>query len=178
MASAQKQKKPKSIGEQVYKASRKGLVSQVSALLDQDPSAVNYVHPTIGNATPLLVAIFNGRLEVVQLLLSRGADPNIRGNDNWSPLGVLILYEQKFLGKAAEVLKLMLDAGADPDQPYKDLNKPATLAQRPIHFALERVPMALVNLLIEYGADNGGEPPYDKAPTRVVRKIARKDKLS
>jgi hypothetical protein len=41
-------------------------------------------HPS--QATPLHIAAFNGRLEVVKLLCLRGADPHAKDKDGYTPL--------------------------------------------------------------------------------------------
>ena len=48
------------------------------------------------------------RLEVVRVLIERGADPNMRGVNDWTPLHYSVAI------RSAEAIRLLLEAGADP----------------------------------------------------------------
>lgn len=88
--------------------------------------------------------------EVVQYLLSKGADPNCQKNESGAPVlaGIAYMYH-------AECVRLLLEAGAEPNSTaprtgetplHACLSKPCEGAE-----ATER--HALVKLLIEHGAD-------------------------
>lgn len=47
---------------------------------------VNATHLDIGGGTPLLTALFNGRLDAARFLLEAGADPNVVSEEGDSPL--------------------------------------------------------------------------------------------
>jgi ankyrin repeat protein len=90
-----------------------GDVSSLAALLDTgcDP---NVVHPTTG-ATALYNACFASQVEAIQLLLSRGADPNKRITyqspvDGRIEKGVVALM----VASSEAAVALLLQAGADP----------------------------------------------------------------
>ena len=61
----------------VHEAARSGDVAQLKELLERDPGLANWVDATWG--TPLAIAAVRGRKEVVELLLTEGADPNLVG---------------------------------------------------------------------------------------------------
>jgi len=56
----------------------------------------------------------HGNVELVKLLISKGADVNLCDRDGWSPLSVAAFYGH------AEVIKELLAAGADPSKEVED----------------------------------------------------------
>ncbi|QND60061.1 ankyrin repeat domain-containing protein [Mesorhizobium huakuii] len=48
------------------------------------------------------------RLEIVQLLIEAGADPNMRGVNDWTPLHYSVAI------RSADAIRMLLAAGADP----------------------------------------------------------------
>jgi len=48
------------------------------------------------------------RLEIVRILIDGGADPNMRGVNDWTPLHYSVVI------RSAEAIRLLLAAGADP----------------------------------------------------------------
>ncbi|WYZ42156.1 hypothetical protein EsH8_V_001051 [Colletotrichum jinshuiense] len=68
------------------------------------------VPPDLGvgvTQTPMYVAAWEGFTDIMDLLLSRGADVNLKGEEGWAPLHAA--YDD------AEVIKFLLDKGADID---------------------------------------------------------------
>ena len=136
------------------------------------------------NKTLLLVAILYGLIDVIQMLLSAGADPNqkssqgevpiINACDKYNPSTEMIqlliengakLDEQNFVGKTAlhisaaedqfEVVNLLLSNGANPN--IQDDN-----GNTPLHLSGSK----MSHLLIEHGADesikNNNGHTYDE----------------
>ena len=64
--------------------------------------------------SPLMVAADNGHQDVVQLLLDRGAEPNMADQN-----GVTPLHEAAFQGHN-DVVQLLLDRGAEPNMAEQD----------------------------------------------------------
>jgi ankyrin repeat protein len=96
----------------IWTAAWIGHVDRVRQLLDLDPSLVNRSSAD-RFGTPLVQAAGRGHLDVVRLLLERGADPNLREEGN-SPHGRALytaVYNHHY-----EVAKLLLEHGANPNQ--------------------------------------------------------------
>ena len=55
-----------------------------------------------------MLAAYNGHASTVQMLRSKGADPNSLNDKNQSPLAGAIFKNEE------EVVKVLVDAGADP----------------------------------------------------------------
>jgi ankyrin repeat protein len=97
-------------------AAATGDLARVRELLDQDPSLVNRVSDYgsyyIGCGAPIKNAAARGHLEIVRLLLQRGADPNLPEEDI-APDGHA-LYSAAANGHF-EIAKLLLEHGAHPN---------------------------------------------------------------
>jgi ankyrin repeat protein len=97
-----------------------GDLDRVRELLAQDPSSVNrvsdYAGYYLGSGAPLKNAAAPGHLEIVRLLLERGADPNLP-EEGIAPDGHA-LYSAAANGHH-EIVKLLLDAGAHPNAPVE-----------------------------------------------------------
>jgi ankyrin repeat protein len=89
---------------------------------------------------PLLTAVVVGQKEAARVLIARGARINARmGKDEWTPLGAAA--EAKDL----EMVRLLLDAGADP-------NLPNGHGETPLGVAASRGSPEVAALLRERGA--------------------------
>ncbi len=92
-----------------------GDLERVRELLDRDPSLANrvseYVTYYIGSGAPLKNAAARGHMEIVKLLLERGADPNL-SEEGIAPHGHA-LYSAVYNGHY-EIAKLLLEKGAYP----------------------------------------------------------------
>ena len=94
---------------------------------------------------PLHVAVCTAKLELVALLLERGADVALCDKYGSSPL-----HSACALGNA-EIVTALLDAGADIDAPI------ARTADTPLHVAVRRGHQPLVALLLKNGANQEPE---------------------
>lgn len=82
----------------------------VKALID-GKSELNFVHPANG-FTPLINAAYWGNEDAVKLLLAAGADVKIK-----TKIGQTLL-SQAITGCDLEIIKMLVDAGADPLEKY------------------------------------------------------------
>lgn len=123
-----------------------GDLERVRELLDQDPSLANrvseYVTYYLGSGSPLKNAAAGGHLEIVKLLLERGADPNLP-EEGIAPRGHA-LYSAAANGHH-EIARLLLEHGAYPNP---EVESSADALSRAISNADQR----MIDLLCSYGA--------------------------
>ncbi|KAG4441060.1 hypothetical protein IFR05_003468 [Cadophora sp. M221] len=93
----------------LHMAASCGHLRAVEALLDNFPSLTEDQLNDVGE-TPLLSACRSGHRDVVELLLSRGADPTIATSSKESPLHWLISFDED---EAHAVGQDLISAGAD-----------------------------------------------------------------
>jgi len=91
--------------------------------------------------TPLIIASRSGYVDIVNLLLDRGADIEGTNNDVRTPLITAIIYWK------LEVVKLLLKRGADVERKKK------SIMPSPLYFAFENKRIDIIEELLEYGAD-------------------------
>jgi ankyrin repeat protein len=123
-----------------------GDLERVTELLDRDPSLANrvseYVTYYMGSGAPLRNAAARGHIEIVKLLLERGADPNLP-EEGIAPHGHA-LYSAVYSGHY-EVAKLLLERGAYP-------NPPVESSADALSIALMNKDEKMAELLCSYGA--------------------------
>ncbi len=104
--------------------------------------------------TPLLTAVEMPHLEAVRLLLSAGADPNVKNDEGESPL------HHCAINGLLEMARLLLRCGAT-----KTMDKGGGSAgMNALSFAATRLNVDMVKLLLEYGA-NPNAPDLDRLTT-------------
>lgn len=127
-----------------------------NALVNNTPRArMRAGSPRIVFATALMRAAFAGDLELVRLLLAKGADPTIVSKDGETmieaaaALGFVQGYQQ---GKPAterlEVIKLLVDLGAD-------VNAADDYGITPLMAAANMGEVSIIQYLVDRGADLG-----------------------
>jgi ankyrin repeat protein len=123
-----------------------GDVGRVRALLDQDATLANrvsdYVTYYIGSGAPLKNAAASGHMEIVKLLLERGADPNLP-EVGIAPHGHA-LYSA-VVNRHYEIAKLLLEHGAYPNP---EVESSADALSR----AISNSDQPMIDLLCSYGA--------------------------
>ena len=92
--------------DMLYKAAGEGDASRVSAMLDR---GVDVNARTSDDSYALnRAAVFN-QVEMVRLLLERGADPNMQNGEGDTPL----ICATKYAGGHAATVRLLVEAGTD-----------------------------------------------------------------
>jgi ankyrin repeat protein len=124
-----------------------GDIERVRELLRQDPSLANrlgeYEGYYLGAGAPLNNAAVVGRMDIVQLLLDHGADPNLP-EEQLAPRGKA-LYSAVFHGHY-EIAKLLLERGAFPNPPVESSGDALWVSQE------FRPSKRMEQLLLSYGA--------------------------
>lgn len=158
----------------LHYAAREGHRSTAALLADHD---ADIEQPTAGDqSSPMLVAVVNGNYDLARDLLERGADPNQVSDDGAAPLFATLNIEwslrtwypqpQAFRQQETgylEFMRLLLDAGADPNQRtsthiwYAAYNAGRMgvdfTGATPFWRAAYAVDVDAMRLLMEYGAD-------------------------
>jgi len=123
-----------------------GDLNRVRERLDQDPSLANrvsdYYGYYLGSGTPLRNAAAKGHMEIVKLLLGRGADPNLR-EEGIAPRGHA-LYAAVYNGHF-EIARLLLENGAYPNPEVESSADALSIAMR-------NSDEKMIDLLASYGA--------------------------
>jgi ankyrin repeat protein len=145
----------------------------LEAVIQQDPECVRIILETRARtnrelpldtaASPLQVAAFNGKLEVVQMLLLDGQDPNVIASNpesyNWfnegSSYAIGTSTQNATMLNQLDILKVLLRHGADPNATTK------TCTHSALQIACRDGSLELVELLLEYGAKIN-QPPAEE----------------
>jgi len=176
----------------LMEAIRTGDSQAFRQMLQRHPQAAN--RRGTGGSTPLMYAALYGDSDSVDLLLKRGADPDLRNDAGatalmWAvedPEKVRLLVEHGAHVKtrsedgqtpliiaashsgSGAVVKLLLDHGADPSEKTPD-------GDTPLSEAAYAADDALIQMLIEHGADvmNAGYYVYTSARAGCGKCVAR-----
>jgi ankyrin repeat protein len=137
-----------------------GDIERVRELLRKDPSLANTLGEHegcyLGAGAPLSNAAAVGRMDIVQLLLDHGADPNLP-EEQYAPNG-RALYSAVFHGHY-DIAKLLLERGAFPN-PSVESSGDALWVSREF-----RPNKRLEHLLLSYGAKPPDEHRDEDWPT-------------
>jgi len=124
----------------IFEASVLGKVDRIKEILAVTPQRVSEHAPD--GFTPVALAAFFGQPLAVNALIAAGADVTAAAKN---PLKVQALHAA-VAGRKLEVVKAVLDAGADP-------NAQQQAGFRPMHEAGTNANRALAELLLAHGAD-------------------------
>lgn len=133
-----------SMPRDLQEAIETGDVGAVKRIVRSDPKTVN--RPFTNQCKPLGWACDHGRIEIVELLLSEGADINAR--DGSIGVGLTALH-RAIAKKHDNVAKLLLSKGVD-------VNVKDDSGRTPLHYAAGLGNKELAELLLSRGADVNG----------------------
>lgn len=128
--------------KQIIKAAKSGEVQTVKALLQKDPDLIHVADRD--GSTPLHCAAWKGHVEIVELLLSAGAEIDVHSNNaHW---GTTALHAASH-GKRTAVAKLLIQRGAEINL-RSPLNHSTALGHTKMHNAT-----AVAKVLLQHGAE-------------------------
>lgn len=143
----------------VFEAATAGDAKRVGALVDVDRSLADSV--ARDGYTPLGLAAFFKRRDVVKALLDRGAKPSAPSRDQgFTPLHSAVATDAA--GSEGDIVRLLLDAGADP-------NAKSHEGGTPLHSAAFTGDIEIAELLLAYGADPNATDPKSLTPLDIAR---------
>lgn len=146
----------------VFEASALGNLEKVQRLVNSDRAFVN-AFATDG-FYPLGLAAYFGHPSIVEFLLKNGAEVKLAARNTQK---VTALHAGASRG-GAEIVKMLLDAGADP-------NVKQERGFVPLHSAAANGNAAVVELLLKYGARADAKADDGKTPTDMAMAQGHKD---
>jgi ankyrin repeat protein len=149
----------------IFEAAATGTQERVEQLLHKDPTCLNSY--SADGWTPLHLAVFFGRINIVQLLLNKGADINAPSKNDQR---VMPLHSALANPHNAAVAQLLIERGAD-------LHTGQAEGYTPLHYAAANGLERIVKTLIARSADPsakeiGGKTAYDLAVQKGYTSIA------
>jgi len=140
----------------IFESCAAGLAGDVGRLLKENPGLVN--SRSHDGWTPLHLAAFFGRLELVKMLLDAGAPMLTISNNNESNLPI----NAAAAGRRNDVVRLLVERGCPPDARASDRGYTA------LHLAANNGNLELIEFLLQAGADRSlktgsGETAHDLA---------------
>lgn len=143
----------------VFEAATAGDATRVTALVDADRSLVDAVAQD--GYSPLGLASFFKRRDVVKALLERGAKPSVPSRDQgFTPLHSAVATDAGSADR--EIVRLLLEAGADPNATSRE-------GGTPLHTAAFTGDLEIAEMLLAHGAD----PNATDAKSLTALDIAR-----
>lgn len=153
--------------EDLKRAIEKNRVNEVDQLMKDNRLSPNKI--SMGYGTPFEYAVISGKADVVKLMIDNGADVNQRGNGSLNER----LSNKSLpihLVKDNETLKVLLEAGANPNARYTNTDHVKNTT--PLHIAAQRGDVEMINTLVKAGAnlnkaDSVGFTPLHRAANSV-----------
>lgn len=142
---------------------KQGSVSMVETAIKKDPGLVNNENQSL-TTPPIQTAIENSQVEIVKLLLSKGA--SFTAPENVYPLHKSALYASSTVkgNKPApdkELVELFLSKGCKVTDKDDGGNTP-------LHCAVRGGKLELVKFFIEQGADVNAKNDFDDMPLKIA----------
>jgi ankyrin repeat protein len=145
----------------IFESAALGLTTRTSKLLEVDLNQASAVSPD--GFSPLGLAAFFGRKDVIDLLLKSGADPNVPARNATRVCPIHSAAAHRDTAIATAISRSLLEKGANP-------NVAQGGGWTPLHQAAAHGNVELVRLLLEHRADpdarsEDGKTPADLATT-------------
>ena len=143
----------------IFEAAASGQTRRIEILLDRDSALVNAHSPD--GFTPLTLAAFFGRREAIEILLSRGADPEIVSKNAMSvrPINSAMAHRQPKVALAMG--EMLLAYGANP-------NVAQMGGWTPLHEAAAHGHADKARLLLTHNADPNARSDDGKTPLQMA----------
>ena len=176
--------------QEIQKACRLGDLFALKSAIKSNPTSLNELDSKLGWA-PLYRSTILGNLEVAELLLALGADPNIQNRlgetslhqaaekNSLSFTELLLQYKAKVdiqqndgdtplhLASAHgnhEIVKILLEQGANPNIPN------TVLGRIPLHYACEKNHFKVIEVLLSYNSQADFEDKNNVKPLDLATK--------
>uniref|UniRef100_A0A6Q2X9J3 Ankyrin 1, erythrocytic b n=1 Tax=Esox lucius TaxID=8010 RepID=A0A6Q2X9J3_ESOLU len=115
--------------------------------------------------TPLHVACKYGKVDVVELLLERGANPNAAGKNGLTPLHVAVHHNN------LDVVKLLVSKGGNAHSTARN-------GYTPLHIAAKQNQIEVASCLLQYGASANAESLQGITPLHLASQEGRPDMVA
>ena len=156
---------PRVYAEPLYYSSLYGFYNLVEQLVIKNPQHVNAVGGNHGS--PLLAALWEKHVRVAELLLEHGANINIKGPKNDTPLHKAIGWSED---PGLDAMQFLLKHGADVNARQDDLSTP-------LHLAASEGRFKAAQLLLANKANVDFRDTAGKAPLHLVSSVANRPDL-
>ncbi|MFC1493132.1 ankyrin repeat domain-containing protein [candidate division KSB1 bacterium] len=134
----------------IFEAARKGKKKDVESFLEKDPDLVSAKDEN-GN-TPLHFAVYNGKDEIVELLILKNAAIDVLNHSGSAPLHMAVIRRDR------RIIELLCDKGADIEVKNAYGRTPLLMVARDIGDE------NLARMLIEAGSDINAIDNYNETP--------------
>ena len=149
----------------IFEAAAVGNIDRVAEILKDDPTQVNAV--AVDGFQPLGLAAFFGHLNVVELLLLKGAEVNSPSRNDMKvmPLHSAVAHQH------LEIARALLEQGADPNARQAD-------DFTPLHEAAQNGQLDMVKLLLQYGADANAKSAGNVTPFGMAQQGGHREVMA
>jgi len=144
----------------IFEAAAVGMLDRISSLLRGEAGLV-HAFSTDG-FTPLHLSAYFGHPSTARVLLDHGADfeAESRNGLGLRPLHSAAAHRQ--MGVSLEIVRLLLDRGADPNRSQKG-------GYTPLHQAAARAHLKMIELLLDRSADVNARTDDGRTPLTLAR---------
>ena len=149
--------------EMLRSASKEGNTDEVRRILSKGMVDVNCDFEDYWSS--MLVAVVQGHIEVLKLLLNAGGNPNQEGRYGYTPLHCAASSNRK------DIVQLLLENGAEPDKQDRSWLSPLHMAA----MCGRHNDVDVVKLLIESGADIHVADVNGQTPLHIAAWMGQKE---